>query len=76
MNANINKTKKHLSIVFATIVFVVVLILGITFFSVKYFKEITFEERDFTIRTSIVQNSGNNYNALLNQLPKFDKFSP
>lgn len=76
MNANINKTKKHLSIVFATIVFVVVLILGITFLSVKYFKEITFEEKDFTIRTSVIQNSGNNYNALLNQLPKFDKFSP
>lgn len=76
MNANINKTKKHLSIVFATIVFVVVLILGITFFSVKYFKEITFEERDFTIRTSVIQNSGNDFNSLLNQLPKFDKFSP
>lgn len=76
MTTNINKTKKHLSIVFATIVFVVVFILWITFFSIKYFKEVTFEERDFSIRTSVIQKAWNDFDNVLNQLPKFDKFSP
>ena len=46
MNANINKTKKHLTIVFSAIVFVVIFVLWITFFITRYYKEIHIEKTE------------------------------
>lgn len=76
MNANINKTKKHLTIVFSTIVFVVIFVLWIIFFSTKYYKESHIEKSEISTFSKIVESKEIDINTLWNIFPKFENFAP
>ncbi len=76
MNANINKTKKHLTIVFSAIVFVVIFVLWITFFITRYYKEIHIEKTEITAFSKIIESKQIDINTLWDIFPKFENFGP
>lgn len=73
MNTNIQKTKKHLTIMFSIIVFVIVLVLWTIFFSAKYFKEVSIEKNEFTSLINDFENWRITINQIMNFWSKFDK---
>lgn len=73
MNTNIQKTKKHLTIMFSIIVFVIVLVLWTIFFSAKYFKEVSIEKNEFISLINDFENWRITINQIMNFWSKFDK---
>lgn len=76
MTANINKTKKHLTIVFSAIVFVVIFVLWIIFFSTKYYKEGHIEKMEIISFSNMVDSNKIDVENLWNLFPKFENFEP
>lgn len=76
MTANINKTKKHLTIVFSAIVFVVIFVLWIIFFSTKYYKESHIEKIEIISFSNMVDSNKIDVENLWNLFPKFENFGP
>ena len=76
MTANINKTKKHLTIVFSAIVFVVIFVLWIIFFSTKYYKEGHIEKMEIISFSNMVDSNKIDVENLWNLFPKFENFGP
>ncbi len=76
MTANINKTKRHLTIVFSAIVFVVIFVLWIIFFSTKYYKEGHIEKMEIISFSNMVDSNKIDVENLWNLFPKFENFEP